>query len=204
MATLIDAHRPDLVVVACNTASTIVLPALRQAFKVPFVGTVPAIKPACAASVSRRVSVLGTQATVSREYTRALIRDFANGADVKLVGSARLAGFAEAELAGMPADDAVIAAEIAPCFIDRGGRRTDTVVLACTHYPLLLARLTQLSPWPVSFLDPAPAIARRVIDLLGAPEPSALPPEPAPIVFTSGRQPSDALTAALARFGIGP
>jgi len=205
MATLIDAHRPDLGVVACNTASTIVLPALRQAFKVPFVGTVPAIKPACAASVSRRVSVLGTQATVSREYTRALIRDFANGADVTLVGSARLAGFAEAELAGMPADDAVIAAEIASCFIDRDGRRTDTVVLACTHYPLLLARLTQLSPWRVSFLDPAPAIARRVIDLLGVPDASRQPTEtePAPIVFTSGRQPSAALTAALARFGIG-
>ena len=201
MGTLIEAYRPELVVIACNTASTLVLPHLRERFAVPFVGTVPAIKPACAVSVSKRVSVLGTEATVSREYTRALIRDFANGADVTLVGSARLATLAEAELNGTPADDAAIAAEIAPCFIDREGRRTDTVVLACTHYPLLVERLTRLSPWPVSFLDPAPAIARRVLELAGPPEPYAAPP--AQFVFTSGNLPSPMLAAALARFGIG-
>ena len=66
-----------------------------------------------------------------------------------------------------PVSDAAICAEIAPCFVDDGGRRTDTVVLACTHYPLLLERLERLAPWPVTFLDPAPAIARRVVDLLG-------------------------------------
>ena len=201
MGTLLETHRPDLVVIACNTASTLVLPHLRARFAAPFVGTVPAIKPACAASVSKRVSVLGTEATVAREYTRALIRDFANGADVTLVGSARLAAMAEAELNGTPAEDAAIAAEIAPCFIDRDGRRTDTVVLACTHYPLLLDRLTRLSPWPVSFLDPAPAIARRVLDLAGPPAPNA--PLPAQFAFTSGTPPSPALIAALARFGIG-
>jgi glutamate racemase len=74
---LIATHRPDLVVIACNTASTIALPDLRKKFSLPFVGTVPAIKPACANSVTRRVSVLGTEATVAREYTRALIRDYA-------------------------------------------------------------------------------------------------------------------------------
>ena len=75
MGELIAAHRPDLIVIACNTASTLVLPQLRKAYRVPFVGTVPAIKPACAISVSKRVTVLGTEATVAREYTRALIRD---------------------------------------------------------------------------------------------------------------------------------
>ena len=84
------------VVVACNTASTIVLPDLRARFSVPFVGTVPAIKPACAMSQSKLVSVLGTQATVGREYTQALIRDFAQGCHVTLVGSEKLAGIAEA------------------------------------------------------------------------------------------------------------
>jgi len=141
MGELIETHRPDLIVIACNTASTLVLPHLRTRFSVPFVGTVPAIKPACAGSRTKRVAVLGTEATVGREYTRALIRDFANGSDVKLVGSARLAGFAEAELRGAPVADDLIAQEIAPCFVDAGGRRTDTVVLACTHYPLLLDRL---------------------------------------------------------------
>ncbi len=106
-------QRPDLIVVACNTASTLALGDLRARFAVPFVGTVPAIKPACAQSISKRVAVLGTQATVSREYTRALIREFAQGCEVHLVGSARLAAFAEAELGGAPAGDADIAAEIA-------------------------------------------------------------------------------------------
>jgi glutamate racemase len=198
---LIEAHRPDLVVIACNTASTLVLPHLRARYSVPFIGTVPAIKPACAASATRRVSVLGTQATVSREYTRALIRDFANGADITLVGSARLAGFAEAELRGEPVADTAIAQEIAPCFVDEGSRRTDIMVLACTHYPLLLERFTRLAPWPVTFLDPAPAIARRVVDLIGPPV-GRDAPKPAPIVFTSRQAPSPALVAALSRFGL--
>jgi glutamate racemase len=198
---LIEARRPDLVVIACNTASTLVLPQLRARFSVPFVGTVPAIKPACAASATRRVSVLGTQATVAREYTRALIRDFANGADITLVGSARLAGFAEAELRGEPVEDAAIAQEIAPCFVDEGSRRTDIVVLACTHYPLLLERFARLAPWPVTFIDPAPAIARRVVDLIGPPADREAP-KPAQIVFTSGQPPSPALVAALSSFGL--
>jgi glutamate racemase len=202
MATLIDTHHPDIVVIACNTASTLVLPELRLRFAVPFVGTVPAIKPACAASASKRVSVLGTEATVTREYTRTLIRDFGNGAEVTLVGSARLAAYAEAELNGAPAEDAAIAAEIAPCFINGDGRRTDTVVLACTHYPLLLDRLNRLAPWPVSFLDPAPAIARRVVDLIG--KPGQERPRAAQFVYSSGKPPSLELAAALARFGIAP
>jgi len=201
MGELIETHRPDLIVIACNTASTLVLAHLRARFSVPFVGTVPAIKPACARSLTKRVAVLGTEATVSREYTRALIRDFANGSDVALVGSARLAGFAEDELRGIPVADDLIAREIAPCFIDADGRRTDTVVLACTHYPLLLDRLERLAPWPVTFIDPAPAIARRVADLIGLPA-SAESASPARIVFSSGRPPSAALGAALARFGI--
>ncbi|MCG6204472.1 glutamate racemase [Rhodopseudomonas sp. HC1] len=193
---LIEAHAPDLVVIACNTASTLVLAHLRAAYKVPFVGTVPAIKPACAASKTRRVSVLGTSGTVKREYTRALIRDFAQGCDVKLVGSAHLAALAEAALDGTSVPDAAISAEIAPCFVagDGPGSRTDTIVLACTHYPLLLDRLVRLAPWPVDWIDPAPAIARRVVSLLGAG--SGQTEEPgAEMVFTSGRR--HRLSAAL-------
>jgi glutamate racemase len=194
-------HAPDLVVVACNTASTLALAALRARFTVPFVGTVPAIKPACAQSQSKRVAVLGTQATVSREYTRALIREFAAGCDVVLVGSPHLAGYAEAELAGNPVADAAIKAEIAPCFVDADGQRTDTVVLACTHYPLLTARFKANAPWPVEWLDPAPAIARRVADLLHDRPAAAAAPAPPRIAFTSGRAPSPRLAAALAGYG---
>jgi len=198
MGELIATHQPDLVVVACNTASTIALPALRKNFAVPFVGTVPAIKPACAGSVSRRVSVLGTEATVAREYTRALIRDYAGDCQVTLVGSKNLAAHAEAEIAGAPADDAAIAAEIAPCFCD-GTARTDTVVLACTHYPLIIERLRRLAPWPVNFVDPAPAIARRVVDLLG-PAPQREDVAMTRVVFTSGRRPASTLALIRRRF----
>jgi glutamate racemase len=193
---LIATHQPDLIVIACNTASTIALPALRKNFTVPFVGTVPAIKPACAGSITKRVSVLGTEATVAREYTRALIRDYAGDCQVTLVGSKNLAAYAEAELAGAPAADAAITAEIAPCFCG-GTARTDTIVLACTHYPLIIERLKRLAPWPVNFIDPAPAIARRVVDLLG-PAPAGQPAGTTRAVFTSGHPPA----AALAQFGI--
>ena len=202
MGDLIAGDAPDLVIIACNTASTLVLPQLRARFAVPFIGTVPAIKPACAASVTKCVSVLGTQATVTREYTKALIRDFANGAEVTLVGSGELAALAEARLRGESVADAAIAAEIAPCFVDAGGRRTDTVVLACTHYPLLLDALTRLAPWPVRFIDPAPAIARRALELVGTP-PSPAAGAQAHIRFTSGRPPPPALAATLAGFGLG-
>jgi glutamate racemase len=195
MGELITAHRPSLVVVACNTASTIVLADLRRKFSVPFVGTVPAIKPACASSVTKHVAVLGTEATVAREYTRSLIRDYAGDCRVTLVGSKPLASYAEAELAGTPVSDEALYAEIAPCFRDDGAR-TDTVVLACTHYPLLIDRLRQLAPWPVAFIDPAPAIARRVGDLLG-PASSPTRTRTTRAIFTSGRAPP-----ALAALGI--
>jgi glutamate racemase len=199
----IKRYTPDLVVIACNTASTLALNALRENFAVLFVGTVPAIKPACAFSKTKRVAVLGTQATVSREYTKALIREFAAGCDVVLVGSSHLAAFAEAGLAGRPATDAAIADEIAPCFVDQDGRRTDTVVLACTHYPLLLERFRTLAPWPVEWLDPAPAIARRVADLLHERPLGASPPA-AQIVFTSGQIVTPALKQAIGRFNLLP
>jgi glutamate racemase len=198
---LCSRHAPDLVVIACNTASTLVLPQLRARFTVPFVGTVPAIKPACASSLSKLVSVLGTEATVSREYTRALIRQFRNDSEITLVGSARLAAYAEAELHGDAASDAAIRQEIAPCFVETNGRQTDTVVLACTHYPLLSARLAALAPWPVNFIDPAPAIARRVLDLLG-PSGGSGDPLPAQLNFTSSCAPSAKLKAALLAFGL--
>jgi glutamate racemase len=199
MGTLVDTHRPDLVVIACNTASTLVLSHLRERFTVPFVGTVPAIKPACAASQTKLVTVLGTEATVTREYTKKLITDFGQGCDVTLVGSRRLAVLAEALLRGEGVDDADIADEIAPCFVQRNGLRTDTVVMACTHYPLLDAHFTRLAPWPVTFVDPAPAIARRVVDLLGPAVP-ALASAGSHFVFTSGQRPAPALEAVFSRF----
>jgi glutamate racemase len=186
---LIATHTPDLAVIACNTMSVSVLGPLRAAYSVPFVGTVPAIKPACAASKTKRVSVLGTRATVQREYTQALIRDHAHACTVTLVGAANLASLAEDALSGKTVSDADILSEIAPCFVpaaDGGDLRTDAIVLACTHYPLLLDRLLRLAPWPVAWIDPAPAIARRVVDLLG-PNGSGRHEFAPEMIFTSGR-----------------
>jgi len=128
---LIATHAPDLVVIACNTASTLVMSHLRERYSVPFVGTVPAIKPACASSKTKRVSVLGTKGTVQREYTRALIRDFAQGCDVKLVGSAELASLAEAALNGIAVSDGDIFAELAPCFVGDGEGDTARTTPSC-------------------------------------------------------------------------
>jgi glutamate racemase len=244
---------PDVVVIACNTASTLVLPPLRARFAVPFVGTVPAIKPAAERSKTKMFSVLATPGTVARDYTKELIRLHASNCDVTLVGAPNLAKIAEEYLAYEPPPfllpfvgegglrisegrmrgikttanlqlyftkenttqtcalpshvtiekplnlpsphqgaerlnlpsplaferdpkdremgknlDALltqIRAEILPAFIEKNNTRTDTIVLACTHYPLILPLLQQSAPWQVEWINPAEAIARRVANI---------------------------------------
>lgn len=189
MEALIARLSPDAVVIACNTASTAVLPSLRARYPIPFIGTVPAIKPACENSLTRQVSVLATPGTVKRDYTQALIRDFAGDCRVTLVGSTELATLAEAVMAGEDVPDVAFAQEIAPAFVREGRARTDTVVLACTHYPLVLSRLEKVAPWPVRWIDPAPAIARRLGSILG---PVAFAASPMPLRLFSTGAPLDA------------
>lgn len=160
---LIDKTQPDVVVIACNTASTIGIAALRARFDVPFVGTVPAIKPAANLTKSGHISVLATPGTVKREYTRALMDTYAFHCQVKLHGAQNLAEMAEAKLTGRPVDLVSLRDEIKPVFVRDDEGRTDVVVLGCTHYPLLLEELQQVVPWPVTFIDPAPAIARQAL-----------------------------------------
>ncbi|HEY5225240.1 MAG TPA: glutamate racemase [Methylovirgula sp.] len=211
MQRLIARFMPDLVVIACNTASTLVLPHLRARYPaIPFVGTVPAIKPAAAQSRSQMITVLATPGTVTRDYTHDLVRNYAAHCDVTLVGSDNLAALAEAFMKGESVDDAAILAEIAPCFVDKGGARTDCIVLACTHYPLLIGAFERLAPWPVEWVDPAPAIARRVDHVLSEnlglhheAEPDAAPSGAHAALFTSGNPPGPALAAALKERGLG-
>ncbi len=167
MQRLITLCAPDAVVIACNTASTLALPHLRAKFpEIPFIGTVPAIKPAASLSRSGLISVLATPGTVARDYTRELVRTYAAHCEVTLAGSCELAPLAEAFMQGKSVSDAAIAQEIAPAFVTSGDQRTDCVVLACTHYPLLLGHFERLAPWPVEWIDPAPAIARRTSHVL--------------------------------------
>jgi glutamate racemase len=195
----IETYDPALVVIACNTASTIALADLRARFPaLPFVGTVPAIKPAAAASRSRRISVLATRATVQRDYTRRLIADHGAGCEVTLVGAAHLAEIAEASLRGLPVDEALVVREIAPAFVEANGARTDHIVLACTHFPLLAPLIERFAPWPVTLVDPGPAIARRVDSLA----PAGSGGGTRRVVFTSESPPEAALLGALAGFGL--
>ncbi len=202
---LVPRLRPCMVIVACNTASTLVLGDLRADHPaVPFVGTVPAIKPAAERTASGLVSVLATPGTVRRAYTDELVRSFAGRARVTLVGSERLAALAEASLRGETVPDAAIRAEIAPCFVERAGARTDIVVLACTHYPFLANRFRRLAPWPVDWLDPAEAIAARAASLLpDALRGEAAPGEPRPdlAIFTAG-MPDGATRTLIRGFGL--
>ncbi|MFV0279684.1 MAG: glutamate racemase [Rhodoblastus sp.] len=209
MRRLIADFDPRVVCIACNTASTLVLPHLRTTFPdIPFVGTVPAIKPAAGRSRSNMISVLATPGTVARDYTRDLVQSFAAHCRVALVGSKRLAGIAEDFMRGRNVCDAEIAAEIAPCFAEAEGRRTDEIVLACTHYPLLSAHFERLAPWPVEWIDPAPAIARRVEHMLRekifAHVDRRADERVWRIAFTSGAQPDAELARVLGDFGLSP
>lgn len=202
MERILKLHQPGLVVVACNTASTLALPHLRTRFSMPFVGTVPAIKPAALASRTRRISVLATPGTVARDYTHELIRAYAGDCRVTLVGSRLMAAYAEAELRGEPEPDDVILAELLACFVEDEGRRTDTIVLACTHYPLLKARFDLLAPWPVAWIDPGSAIGRRVSELLGPRPVSEFDAEPKNFaIFTGGAGLTSPLRSAMAMRG---
>jgi len=163
-------HQIQLAIVACNTASTLIMPALRETFDIPFVGTVPAIKPAAERTATGQVTVLATQGTINRQYTRDLIDSFAEHIDVNLVASSKLARLAEDYILQRRIDTEQLREELQPCFRQSGEQRTDIIVLGCTHYPFLVNEMRKLAPWPVDWIEPAEAIAlqaRRVRSLRG-------------------------------------
>lgn len=202
---LIATHDPELFVIPCNTASTLVLSDLRETYPgTPFVGTVPAIKPAAERTRSGLVSVLATPGTVKRQYTRDLVTRWASKCHVRLVGSEILARLAEAYMRDGFVDEEIVGREIAPCFLEQDGRRTDIVVLACTHYPFLVNRMRKTAPWPVDWLDPAEAIARRALSLLDRRRDGTGPHVGEDIaVFTSGA-PDFATRRLMQGFGLKP
>ncbi len=154
----------DAVVVACNTASTVVLDAVRDRFAMPFVGVVPPVKPAGERSRTRAIAVLATEATVRRRYLDRLVADFAPDCRIVRVGSPELAQMAEDKMRGKPVDSDRLRAIVAP--ILSAEPPIDVGVLGCTHYPFLLPELDALSDGAITWLDPAPAVARRLRDVL--------------------------------------
>jgi glutamate racemase len=160
---LFDAVQPDIVVVACNTASTVALPRIRAHFSNPVVGVVPAIKPAAIISRTKVIGLLATPGTVRRDYTRQLIAEFAEGCDFIAVGSSRLVEIAEEKLRGIQPDTNELKTILAPLLENT---ELDTVVLACTHFPLLKAEIESLAPRLIHWIDSGEAIARRVHSLI--------------------------------------
>lgn len=160
-----ERYRPRLVCIACNTASTIALGMVREVLEVPIVGTVPAIKPAAAMTRSGVIGLLGTAATVRQAYVDNLERDFANGKVLLRYAAPGLVDVAEAKLRGEQVDTAAIAAAVDGLRSQQHGDAIDTVVLACTHFPLLNEELTEAFGGNVLLIDGAEGIARRIVDL---------------------------------------
>ena len=196
---LAERYRPRLIVIACNTASTIALPAVRAALDLAVVGTVPAIKPAAALSVTRTIGVLGTEATVRQPYVDDLAARFAGDCTVIRHGSAALVALAEGMLAGAAPDPAAVRAELDGLFDQPGGAAIDVIVNACTHFPLLAPVMTEVAP-DVRFVDGGPGIARRVAYLT---QDQAWPATPGPhrLVFTRLGDREAAIARTLANHG---
>ncbi|UZE97143.1 glutamate racemase [Alkalimarinus alittae] len=155
-------YQPDMLVIACNTASTLVLSDLRAMLSIPVVGVVPAIKPAAESTQTGAIGLLATSATVQRHYTNQLVADFASHCDVIRVGSSRLVEMAELYLRGEEINEAELASILADFFCETLAQPVDKIVLGCTHFPLLKSQLNNCAPQQVEWVDSGSAIAKRV------------------------------------------
>jgi len=196
---LVERFHPRLAVIACNTASTIALDHVRSALDLPVVGTVPAIKPAAEQSKSRVIGVLGTEATVRQPYVDDLAAKFASDCTIVRHGSPELVQLAEAKLAGEEIAIEAIRAVAQPMFDAPAGDRIDTIVLACTHFPLLGEELRAAFPG-LAFVDGGRGIARRIAFLT---RDQAWPAAPSEGVMLFTGAPSRPSLAMLDRYGIG-
>tara|TARA_B100000678_G_scaffold116072_1_gene97306 strand:+ start:3868 stop:4662 length:795 start_codon:yes stop_codon:yes gene_type:complete len=157
-----ERYRPRLICIACNTASTIALGMVRDVLEIPIVGTVPAIKPAAALTRSGTLGLLGTEATMRQGYVDNLEREFAVGKTLLRHGANGLVPLAEAKLRGEKISVGAVADEVKALVLQPGGRELDTVVLACTHFPLLEPELREAMGKDITFVDGADGIARRI------------------------------------------
>ncbi|MBL0915913.1 MAG: glutamate racemase [Sphingopyxis sp.] len=199
---LVERYQPRLVVIACNTASTIALTHVRAALDVPIVGTVPAIKPAAEMTKTGVIGVLGTEATVRQPYVDDLSAKFAAGKTVLRHGSPGLVTGAEAKLRGDPIDPTAIERAVAGLRNQPGGEKLDVIVLACTHFPLLQQELQAEAGPDVTLIDGAAGIARRIAHLTEGQSWPAEAPSGIAVFTRSDDRPPPPL-AALTPYGIG-
>ncbi len=197
---LTERLHPRLVCIACNTASTIALASVREVLEVPIVGTVPAIKPAAAATKTGVIGLLGTEATIRQAYVDRLEAEFAAGKHLLRHGAPELVAAAEAKLRGQSVDPGVYARAAAALRAMPGGERIDTVVLACTHFPLVQEELQEAFGGGVTFVDGSDGIARRIAFLTDGQEWDRMLPDLA--LFTRGGIELDQLGSTLAVHGL--
>ncbi len=162
--------KAEAVVLACNTASTVAIDALREHLSLPVIGVIPAIKPAAQMTKTGRIGLLATEGTVCRPYIDWLIEEFANDCHVIKVGSPDLAALAEDKIEGRELDYEALAQNIRP-FEDEN---VDIVALGCTHYPLVMAELEALAEREMQFLDTGPAVARQLARKLAEIKPTGI------------------------------
>jgi glutamate racemase len=160
-----ERYHPRLICIACNTASTIALAMVRDVLEVPIVGTVPAIKPAALMTKTGVIGLLGTEATIRQAYVDRLEAEFAADKRLLRFAAPELVMAAEAKLRGQAVDPEVIHRAVSGLRSQPGGDAIDTVVLACTHFPLLEPELAKAFSPGVSFVDGAAGIARRIAHL---------------------------------------
>lgn len=179
--------RPDVVVVACNTASTLALDSLRAAYDVPFVGCVPPIKWAADHTRTGTIGLLATRATVRRPYLHDLSARFAPGCTLLAYGARGLADMAEAAFRGRPPHRQQLKTELDGLFGQAGGERIDVVGIGCTHYTFLLDAMRDTGPAHVTWLDPAPAVARQAARILARCDTASdpCPPQAERVCFTA-------------------
>ena len=198
---LAERYDPSLIVIACNTASTIALDAVRGALDLPIVGTVPAIKPAAALSKTRAIGVLGTEATIIQPYVDRLAAEFASDCAIVRHGSAELVALAEAKLRGEATAAEAYARILGDLLSRPGGERVDTIVLACTHFPLVRDELAAAAPRPLAFVDGNEGIARRTSWLARALQWRESPGS-GRAVFTGPAADAEAYRAGFAAYGL--
>ncbi|MFZ1743540.1 MAG: glutamate racemase [Pontixanthobacter sp.] len=195
-----ERYRPRLACIACNTASTIALEMVREVLEIPIVGTVPAIKPAAALTMTGSIGLLGTEATIRQAYVDKLERDFASGKRLIRHAAPGLVAPAEAKLRGQPVVMAEIERAVAELRAKEGGSDIDTVVLACTHFPLLREELGAFLGPKTTLVDGAKGIASRIADLTKGQE--FVRSEPDRAVTTGDLADFEKLRPALAEYGI--
>ena len=195
-----ERYHPRLICIACNTASTIALGMVREVLEIRIVGTVPAIKPAAQLTRTGTFGLLGTEATMRQAYVDKLQHEFASGKRLLRHGANGLVPIAEAKLRGEEVSIGAVADEVKALVLQPGGRDLDTVVLACTHFPLLEPELREAMGENITFVHGAQGIARRIAHLVDGQECSRARPDFA--VTTGELGDFEKLDRAFADYGI--